>query len=86
VYTPGLSGGGGDHRLARGGDGDGGRPVLVWIHGGGLTEEGSGNYDGTRLAAGGAVVVTINYRLGALGSWRTRRWPRGRAARPATTG
>ena len=42
-------------------------PVLVWIHGGGLTQDGALNYDGTKLAAQGAVVVTINYRLGALG-------------------
>jgi para-nitrobenzyl esterase len=66
VYTPMLHNGDGGHRLARGDDGDG-RPVLVWIHGGGLTEEGSSNYDGAKLAAAGAVVVTINYRLGALG-------------------
>src|SRR5262249_25808107 len=46
---------------------DAARPVLVWIHGGGLTEDGALNYDGTKLAAAGAVVVTINYRLGALG-------------------
>jgi para-nitrobenzyl esterase len=45
----------------------GGRPVLVWIHGGGLTQDGARNYDPTKLAADGAVVVTINYRLGALG-------------------
>ena len=45
----------------------GGRPVLVWIHGGGLEQDGAPNYDGTKLAADGAVVVTINYRLGALG-------------------
>jgi para-nitrobenzyl esterase len=49
---------------------DAGRPVMVWIHGGAFVA-GSGNivwYDGTRLAAGGdVVVVTINYRLGALG-------------------
>jgi para-nitrobenzyl esterase len=45
----------------------GGRPVLVWIHGGGLVQDGGRNYDGTKLAAAGAVVVTINYRLGALG-------------------
>jgi para-nitrobenzyl esterase len=45
----------------------GGRPVLVWIHGGGLVQDGARNYDGTKLAATGAVVVTINYRLGALG-------------------
>src|SRR4051812_5691813 len=43
------------------------RPVLVWIHGGGFTQDGARNYDGTKLAARGMVVVTINYRLGALG-------------------
>ena len=43
------------------------RPVLVWIHGGGFTQDGALNYDGTKLAANGIVVVTINYRLGALG-------------------
>jgi para-nitrobenzyl esterase len=42
-------------------------PVIVWIHGGGFTEDGALNYDGTKLAANGVVVVTINYRLGALG-------------------
>jgi para-nitrobenzyl esterase len=44
-------------------------PVFVWIHGGALSG-GSGSepfYDGTRLAEKGVVVVTINYRLGALG-------------------
>jgi para-nitrobenzyl esterase len=54
VYTPALS------RNAR-------RPVLVWIHGGGFTEDGARNYDGSKLAQDGTVVVTINYRLGALG-------------------
>jgi para-nitrobenzyl esterase len=43
------------------------RPVMVWIHGGGLTEDASRNYDGSKFAAEGTVVVTINYRLGALG-------------------
>ena len=46
------------------------RPVMVWIHGGSLTS-GSGSsplYDGIRLAEqGDVVIVTINYRLGALG-------------------
>jgi para-nitrobenzyl esterase len=46
------------------------RPVLVWIHGGAFTT-GAGSapwYDGTALAASGdVVVVTFNYRLGALG-------------------
>ena len=41
--------------------------MLVWIHGGGLVQDGARNYDGTKLAADGVVVVTINYRLGALG-------------------
>jgi para-nitrobenzyl esterase len=45
-------------------------PVMVWIHGGGFTEGWSGarEYDGTRLAQDGVVVVGINYRLGLLGS------------------
>lgn len=46
------------------------RPVLVWIHGGGFTL-GSGSwpvYHGGALARrGDAVVVSLNYRLGALG-------------------
>jgi len=45
------------------------RPVLVWIHGGAFMS-GSGSvpiYDGARLAAKDLVVVTVNYRLGALG-------------------
>jgi len=49
---------------------DGKRPVMVWIHGGAfVTGAGSlGTYNGKRLAAkGDVVVVTINYRLGALG-------------------
>ena len=44
-------------------------PVMVWIHGGGYLN-GSGAmpyYDGGPLAKMGAVVVTINYRLGVLG-------------------
>ncbi|HVF31489.1 MAG TPA: carboxylesterase family protein, partial [Acidimicrobiales bacterium] len=46
------------------------RPVMVWIHGGAfVTGSGSGAfYRGQKLAArGDVVVVTINYRLGALG-------------------
>lgn len=44
-------------------------PVMVWVHGGAFVT-GTGSmvwYDGTRLSARGAVVVTLNYRLGALG-------------------
>ncbi|MCY4658274.1 MAG: carboxylesterase family protein [Acidobacteria bacterium] len=44
-------------------------PVMVWIHGGGLAIGNSADitYDGTRLAQRGVVLVTINYRLAALG-------------------
>ncbi|XP_077999627.1 neuroligin-4, X-linked-like [Glandiceps talaboti] len=46
-------------------------PVMVWIHGGcyivGTTEE----YDGSILAQNGVVVVTVNYRLAALGFMST---------------
>ncbi len=43
-------------------------PVLVWLHGGGLTSGGAQRFDGSRLAVrGDLVVVTVNYRLGALG-------------------
>ena len=55
LFTPGLAGR---------------RPVLVWIHGGAFVT-GSGSlpvYDGAGLARQAeAVVVTLNYRLGALG-------------------
>jgi para-nitrobenzyl esterase len=45
------------------------RPVMVWIHGGGLTSGHGGEvtYDGTALATRGVVLVTINYRLGPFG-------------------
>jgi len=42
-------------------------PVMVWIHGGALLHGESEFYDPTPLVRDGAVVVTINYRLGALG-------------------
>jgi len=41
--------------------------VMVWIHGGGFVNGESDDYDPTRLVRKGVVVVTINYRLGALG-------------------
>ncbi len=44
-------------------------PVYVWIHGGAFYR-GAGSipdYDGTHFAEKGIVVVTINYRMGALG-------------------
>nr|WP_320025623.1 carboxylesterase family protein [uncultured Acetobacterium sp.] len=49
-------------------------PVYVFIHGGAFSS-GSGSemvYDGSRMAQEGVVVVTINYRLGALGFLATR--------------
>lgn len=56
LWTPGLD--------------DAARPVMLWIHGGAFTL-GSGSeplYSGAHLARrGDVVVVTINYRLGALG-------------------
>jgi len=42
-------------------------PVFVWIHGGGFTSGAGRDYDPIKLAAEGIVVVTVNYRLGALG-------------------
>ncbi|MGH9188362.1 MAG: carboxylesterase/lipase family protein, partial [Acidimicrobiales bacterium] len=52
---------------------DGRRPVMVWLHGGGFVA-GSGGvpwYDGAALARRrDVVVVTCNYRLGALGFLR----------------
>jgi para-nitrobenzyl esterase len=56
VWTPGV--------------GDGSRPVMVWIHGGAFLQ-GAGSvplYSGARLAERcDVVVVTLNYRVGALG-------------------
>src|SRR5215475_422830 len=44
------------------------RAVMVWIHGGNLTAGESDDFDGSMLATlGNVIVVTINYRLGALG-------------------
>ena len=56
VYTPAADG-------AR-------RPVMFWIHGGGFIAGGASDplYDGGALCVrGNVVIVTINYRLGALG-------------------
>lgn len=51
-------------------------PVLYWIHGGAYVNGGGSVpwYDGARLAARGHVVVTINYRLGALGYLGEGNW------------
>lgn len=44
-------------------------PVMVWIHGGGLLNGSGSNplYAGDALSRRGVIVVTLNYRLGALG-------------------
>ncbi len=44
-------------------------PVMVWIHGGGNTTGGTGEfaYDGANLARQGVVVVSSAYRLGPFG-------------------
>jgi para-nitrobenzyl esterase len=50
--------------------GEGNRPVMVWLHGGGFSS-GSGDwllYDGARLAASqDVVVVTVTHRLNVFG-------------------
>jgi para-nitrobenzyl esterase len=45
------------------------RPVMVWIHGGGFFAGfgGEERHNGATLAKKGAVVVTLNYRLGPFG-------------------
>ena len=45
------------------------RPVMVWLHGGGYMAGfgGEERHNGARLAQKGAVVVTLNYRLGVYG-------------------
>jgi para-nitrobenzyl esterase len=71
IWTPGLDG-------AK-------RPVMVWVHGGGFTT-GAGSwviYNGRTLSTrGDVVVVTINYRLGALGFLNLNEVTRGKI--PAT--
>lgn len=42
-------------------------PVFVWIHGGSHRTGAGWVYDGTAFAKDGIVMVSINYRLGALG-------------------
>jgi para-nitrobenzyl esterase len=46
-----------------------GLPVMVWLYGGRFTTGASdeSDCDGSRLAAGGVVVVSLNYRVGAEG-------------------
>ncbi|SDE12567.1 carboxylesterase/lipase family protein [Glycomyces harbinensis] len=47
---------------------DGPAPVMVFLHGGGLNTGEGAMYDPTRIVErSGVIVVTVNYRLGALG-------------------
>lgn len=54
---------------APGETGDGKLPVMVWIYGGGFQQGSAANpvFDGSRLAARGVIVVSINYRVGIFG-------------------
>lgn len=57
------------------------RPVMVWIHGGAFTTGSSSDpgYRGHVLAKrGNAVIITINYRLGAMGFLNLNTVTRGR--------
>ena len=42
-------------------------PVMVWLHGGALVYGESDDFNPAPLVAHGVIVVTVNYRLGALG-------------------
>src|SRR5580704_14347775 len=44
-----------------------GLPVLVWNHGGAFNWGESDDYNPAALVSHGVIVVTVNYRLGALG-------------------
>lgn len=48
------------------------KPVMVWIHGGGYRTGSGAESDARQLARQGVVVVTFNYRLGALGFLASR--------------
>jgi para-nitrobenzyl esterase len=67
VYSPGLD--------------DSRRPVMVWIHGGAFSM-GSGSEpmyrDSTIITKGNVVLVTLNYRLGALGFLNLKELTKGR--------
>ncbi len=45
-----------------------GKPVMVWLHGGGLSEGAGVDYDPRRMVEqGDVVVVTVDFRLGIFG-------------------
>lgn len=46
------------------------KPVMVYIHGGSYVEGTANVIDGSILASyGDVIVVTVNYRLGVLGTY-----------------
>jgi para-nitrobenzyl esterase len=55
VYTPASA------------SGTGPLPVMVWFHGGVLVWGESDDWNPAQLVSNGVIVVTVNYRLGALG-------------------
>ena len=63
-------------------------PVMVWIHGGALIFGGGALpiYDGSALARRDVIVVTINYRLGALGFFSHPALDRSTAGGPVNFG
>ena len=62
VFTPVRQNAGNGNR-GRGGP----LPVMFWMHGGALVVGESDDYNPQRLIDQGVIVVTFNYRLGALG-------------------
>src|SRR5215467_4436304 len=64
VFTPSRHG---HHDEDRDRDHSARRPVMFWIHGGALVVGESDDYNPQHLVEQGVIVVTVNYRLGALG-------------------
>lgn len=54
----------------------GGWPVLVWVHGGGWTQNSAlqPQWRGEHLAAKGLIVVTVEYRLSVFGHFWAEAW------------
>ena len=60
-------------------------PVMLWVHGGGYAFGSGRDYNGSALAASqSVVVVTMNYRLGALGFYSSEELLRETTARTST--
>jgi para-nitrobenzyl esterase len=67
VFRPAKAQGAQGAQGAEGAQGARNLPVMVWVHGGSLRTGASEEYNPTGLVGHGVIVVTINYRLGALG-------------------